>query len=112
MSTQHTPGDWTVFDSGSDLDFPGIEAGDFSIVCFGDGDDPNDMCGVRGRTLDEAWANARLIAAAPDLLKALRAYDDAMTACWGAPERLPNGNPDAARCWPMARAAIAKATAP
>ncbi len=34
--------------------------------------------------------------------------DDAMTSCWGAPEYLPDGNPDAARCWPMARAAIAK----
>jgi len=44
------------------------------------------------------------------LMEALKAYDDAMTACWGAPEYLPDGNPDAARCWPMARAAIAKAT--
>ena len=72
MSTQHTPGEWTIFEGGSDLDFPGIEAGDFSIVCFGDSDDTNDMCGVRGRTLDEAWANARLFAAAPALLKELR----------------------------------------
>jgi hypothetical protein len=107
MSTQHTPGDWTVFDSGSDLDFPGIEAGDsFSIVCFGGGDDPNDMCGVRGRTLDEAWANARLFCAAPELLKALR--DTLLLA------RLKWGNLDdvANEIFAQADAAIAKATTP
>lgn len=66
--SEHTPGPWEVF---LDDDFyPGIEAKDrrYSIIVFGDeGGD----CGVQGKTHEEALANARLIAAAPDLLEAL-----------------------------------------
>jgi hypothetical protein len=67
----------------------------------------SEQAGERGEATDAS--DALLIAAAPDMLAALCAYDDAMTSCWGAPDGLPPGNPDAARCWPMARAAIAKA---
>jgi hypothetical protein len=103
MSTQHTPGDWAVF-NGTDIFPENDPGGDRHIAdCFP----------VQDRIpYAEREANARLFRAAPAMLKALRAYDDAMTACWGAPEYLPDGNPDAARCWPMARAAIAKATTP
>lgn len=112
MSTQHTPGEWTIFEGGSDRDFPGIEADDFSIVCFGDSDDPNDMCGVRGRTLDEAWANARLFRAAPDMLKALKQHDAYMLdAGYSGPES-DALHPKAAENWRRVRAAIAKATTP
>ena len=64
--TSHTPGPWDVY--------PGTRAGidtkdgSFSIVVAGYDDDE---CGIWGRTNAEAEANARLIAAAPDLLEAL-----------------------------------------
>lgn len=71
MSTEtHTPGPWFVF---------GVNG-----HCVGGpftpkpGDDPNQqtagvaMCGMRLRDPHEAAFNARLIAAAPDLLEALR----------------------------------------
>lgn len=53
----HTPGPWTA-------DIPYIHAGDTEenlAECLGEG------------MSDELWANARLIAAAPDLLAALKA---------------------------------------
>lgn len=69
----HTAGPWTVFEPGAR--YPGIEAERTkqSIVIFGIF--ANDDCGVRGRTPEETLANARLIAAAPDLLAALRAWE-------------------------------------
>lgn len=65
----HTPGPWTVFNP-SEGYRPGIDAmgGSFSIILFGN--DVDDM-GVKGRGGDEMKANARLIAAAPELLAAL-----------------------------------------
>lgn len=66
----HTPGPWTV--NNENCTFPGIEAdaSQQSIVLWGLEDED---CGVRGRTPEEIEANARLIAAAPDLLEALKA---------------------------------------
>lgn len=76
MSTKHTPGPWSVFTGlgGSSYIFPGIEseASGCSVIIFGEKD--GDESGVRGRSPDEARANARLIAAAPDLLEALRLW--------------------------------------
>ncbi len=68
----HTPGPWISFGEGNE--WLGIEAGvdtsePFSIVVFGTPDDDN---GVQGRTVEEARENARLIAAAPELLKACK----------------------------------------
>lgn len=63
---KHTPGPWAVYD-GKDVDFPGIEAQNGTVVIFGatrQGDDG----GVRGLP-----GNANLIAAAPELLEALQA---------------------------------------
>ena len=54
-------------------------------------------------------ANVRLMAAAPDLLAALKLYDEVMTAAWGEFDALPNEYSDRRRCWSAARAAIAKA---
>jgi hypothetical protein len=66
-----TPGPWRIY--GPDKECPGIEADAGSIVVFGGG---TDMCGIRGsycgRT--EQMANARLIAAAPELYEALSEY--------------------------------------
>ena len=61
----HTPGPWWV--DGPD---EGIEVHDTfgrTASVWGDQDDNS-----------EAWANARLIAAAPDMLDALRTADDAL----------------------------------
>ena len=64
--SKHTPGPWYIYEDG---DSPGIEASACSIVVFGLEEDDG---GVGGRTTEEAKANARLIAAAPDLLEALQ----------------------------------------
>ena len=68
MSGGHTPGPWWIYESAGEImgEYPGIEADGGSVVCFGD-----DMEGVRGDTCEERLANARLIAAAPELLEAL-----------------------------------------
>lgn len=68
--SKHTPGPWFVFGNGHCVGGP-FEPGE--------GDDPDQttagvaMCRMRLRHNDEAAANARLIAAAPDLLAALSA---------------------------------------
>lgn len=66
--SKYTPGPWRVF-AGTGFDYLGIEGeNDQTVVIYGlDGDDG----GVRGSTKEEAEANARLIAAAPELLEAL-----------------------------------------
>lgn len=58
--SQHTPGPWRVM-GGSGTDVAAGPQGYLAYVSTGGG---------RGRSLDEARANARLIAAAPDLLDA------------------------------------------
>lgn len=68
----HTPGPWKAFITDDDWR-PGIDANGFAIVLIGDKDDPHDDGGVRGRTNEEAVANAKLMAAAKELLAALRA---------------------------------------
>lgn len=59
----------------------------------------------------DVWgaANARLIAAAPDLLEFARHYDGYMSANYSGPD---SGalHPSASETWTMCRAAIAKAT--
>ena len=69
---EHTKGPWRIFDKFGE-NHHGIESGCLSIIVWGDISDPNDQCGVRGDTPEEALANARLIAAAPQMLSALKA---------------------------------------
>lgn len=74
MTNKHTPGPWEVYDAENR---PGIEAPSvgFSIVVYGLDEDVTvgeDQCGVYGRTPEEGAANAHLIAAAPELLAALK----------------------------------------
>lgn len=59
-TTNHTPGPWTIEETGQG--FPEIVSGKYHIALSGGS--------VRFST-SEAMANARLIAAAPDLLDAL-----------------------------------------
>ena len=72
--TKHTPGEWFI-EKELPTEHPGIESNVFgkfvSVVIWGNAEDTNDDSGVRGRTPEEAMANARLIAAAPELLEAL-----------------------------------------
>ena len=64
--SKHTPGPWFVFGNGHCVGGPkGFIDGDPREQTAGVA-----MCGMRLRTDDEAEANARLIAAAPELLAA------------------------------------------
>lgn len=85
MSTdKHTPGPWKLYKKGVHQ-WPGIEAfpkggKPVTIVIFGNA---GEECGVRGGgveggTHEKALANAHLIAAAPEMLEALRE----MYAAW------------------------------
>src|SRR5262245_40952304 len=67
LPMKHTPGPWTVDDGDSDIF--GAFAYDGNAVCYlSQPDACGGMLPLRGREQDEA--NARLIAAAPDLLTA------------------------------------------
>lgn len=78
MNTKHTPGPWTV-EHGLSSDqakyTPGIDANGetFTVILYGIKRE-GDACGIRGRTDDEQEANARLIAAAPELLAFAQAF--------------------------------------
>jgi hypothetical protein len=67
--TQHTPGPWEVH-AGAYWPQPGIDAvgRDLSIIVLGEA---GEETGIHGRDEAEALANARLIAAAPEMLAAL-----------------------------------------
>jgi len=82
METKFTDGNWFVYVDAND--HPGIEsnAGQ-SIVIWGDKDSENDDAGVRGRTPEEALANANLLSASPDMFRALTALRDAVDRYFG-----------------------------
>lgn len=61
---QHTPGPWHVIADEQSINVASGPQGVLEYVS---------TAGARGRTLAEAQANARLIAAAPDLLKGAQA---------------------------------------
>lgn len=67
--TKHTPGPWGVDDAGGEAPF-GVFAEDGDAVCYLT---ENPMGGLGLREYAEDQANARLIAAAPDLLEAAKA---------------------------------------
>lgn len=70
--SKHTPGPWTHEGQG---DITGIEDNGF-------GRGPVDVCSVYLRTVEGRHeANARLIAAAPDLLEALKQAREYIAAC-------------------------------
>ena len=73
-----TPGKWSVYEVERETYWPGIDAGRTSIVVWGDQQENN---GVQGDTLEEAKANAQLIAAAPNLYEAL---ENLANACQNA----------------------------
>ena len=94
----HTPGPWWVYNEGSR--FPGIEARlNGSVVVYGN---DKEIEGVKGRTHAEALANARLIAAAPELLAALEMVLEYAEDCAADRGERPG-------CIDHARSAVAKA---
>ena len=99
--SEHTPGPWEVF--GDLCDSPGIDAGSGSIVTYGEPFE-GEECGVLGSNKVEAWANARLIAAAPDYDEHARVLVDWWDT--GAPPPVPE---HVAKALDGLRVAIAKA---
>jgi hypothetical protein len=97
---KHTPGPWKVWDYAI---YPGIGSDDACILLSGDREED---CGVRGRTSEEAIANAKLIAAAPCLLKELQR----LVSLIEPQEREGGLNIPGLATLNGARAAIAKAT--
>ena len=97
----NTPGPWRVYNEVAR--FPGIEAGlngrNFSVVVYGN---DNEIEGVKGRTHAEALANARIIAAAPELLAALEMVLEYAEDCAADRGERPG-------CIDHARSAVAKA---
>ena len=97
MTVKHTPGPWFYAESEVGTPFVDSESvGDLSAVAL---------------PIDEQKANARLIAAAPDLLAALRTAE-ASLADIGDADREPDVEwceRRAAEALPLVRAAIAKA---
>lgn len=94
MTTKHTPGPWTMHPRGED----GAEVRAITSVAWCGIASTHGASGSQVIRADEAQANARLIAAAPDLLAACEAIIDAATP-WA---------PDTPALM-MVRAAIAKA---
>ena len=92
MTTQHTPGPWRWSDD------KGYKWGRRGL-------EPNVMCGTVEGLIDVDAADALLMAASPDLLAALIAFDDAFSHyCEGDPDS------DEVSALYQAREAIAKAT--
>lgn len=94
----HTPGPWTVKKSGSFAwAIRGNWHGQDSHLALVDAM----ICQIKGPFYDEQAANARLMAAAPDLLKCLRA--------WVESTHFSEQTGSMAPVYEAARAAIAKA---
>lgn len=97
--SKHTPGPWTVQP----------RANNMIDVCHNNRDEPGAitlaLCRVQARDswIDEAHANANLIAAAPELL-------DALTNLCGLAKKRPGSLFEYKAAVDSARAAIAKAT--
>ena len=72
--TTHTPGPWTFTKAHENEDDTDPAYAPFYVEA-----DPFYIAGVAGRDLAEAEDNARLIAAAPELLNALKRLEQAIT---------------------------------
>ena len=111
---KHTPGPWAINEDPYDRwKFKGgwngkIVAGNGASVYNG----PSSFNSLRCDTEDEAKANARLIAAAPELLEALNSAVEFIDT-YGSHRHLHDSPESCAHCILLqaARAAIAKATA-
>ena len=92
MTDKHTPGPWVVLNAGA------------TVSRYGYADSAETIADVRHKPDGESAANAALIAAAPELLEALRGMIDYAASEIGIePEEAVGGH------FKAARAAIAKA---
>jgi antitoxin component of MazEF toxin-antitoxin module len=91
----HTPGPWMIFESG-DIASAAVRTPDHLVIKSGT---------VKGQTIAVAMANAKLIAAAPELLESLKIAEAWLNNL--RVELRDGGSDDMAKI----RAAIAKATA-
>jgi hypothetical protein len=99
MSTKHTPAPWLIADSNFVYalhDHKGRQVNRFSAAI--------DHYPSQGGTAEEGLANARLIAAAPELLEALQMLMPQAPNAWA------ENDPYDVAMWGNAQAAIAKAT--
>jgi hypothetical protein len=118
-NTKHTPGPWFLPSMAGPYHVPGTTASGKGDWCYYiNSKKAHEFCpaSAHGPSAEEAEANARLIAAAPELLEALQLIANALS-----PNSLPvNGmmasydhalmvREEADRCFEIARAAIAKA---
>jgi hypothetical protein len=98
--SEHTPGPWFLINEccvGGPIE-PGWEAAGCGIA----------HCGMRARTQEEAAANARLIAAAPEMFEALKRWVDLAETAIRKIGIEPH--PDERTCLVIAKAALAKAS--
>ena len=107
MSARHTPGPWILTTEATEVEGVNVR---FSI----DSHTHISICGGQSQEHmkdaiyeDECRANARLIAAAPELLEALKQAEAALARCFGA-HKAEEG--DRHRALATCRAARAKAT--
>lgn len=99
--SKHTPGPWTAYDNAA--------YGTAIMAGSATGQYVASVQKYVGLSLETYQANARLIAAAPDMLEALKLYDAVMTEAWGEFDALPDEYSARRRCWTAIRAAIAQA---
>ena len=101
MNTSHTPGPWTIHEGGVSPIYNGL-------VCIVD--DHLSVIAEGKLVASDAWMdNARLIAAAPDMLAALKAAEYAIRSNCGRPTETYLAV-NAPRLEEIMRLAIAKAT--
>lgn len=107
--TSHTPGPWFVHDFRQASSQPALA--DITVSCVTP--DTLTVCSMGNAltaTVEEAVANARLIAAAPDGLAFAIAHDAYLLASGYSGPDSDALHPDAAANWRACRAFIAKAT--
>lgn len=95
--TKHTPGPWEPHVG---IDYVAVKPTDVTAQLA-------DVAHVYGRHQKDAVANASLMAAAPDLLEAVRELLATHPAAYREPNSIDNRTDNAVR---IARAAVAKAT--
>lgn len=100
MTAQHTPGPWTTPDGEAIVD---PNSSELIAQCYGDG--------IATITPEECNANARLIAAAPDMLAQLQCTDSHITRILQISDLNPDAKGRLLEQQDLIRAAIAKAGA-
>jgi hypothetical protein len=108
MTEGHTRGPWKYGWETSAREWALVTNSAGSVVANVNSESGPDAQSVPATRKMPAEANARLIAASPDLLAFAKAYDDYMAAHYSGPDS-DALHPDAANNWRMCRAAIARA---